>query len=476
MRGILGEIDPSGGDDRFHEACAVMAAFNVPDAATIVTRGLLAQNHRGQEGTGIVSHDGHAFYTHRDAGLVMEVFTPAVRACLLGDSALGHNRYATSGVSGGNHLQPFLENGGFAFAVNGNLPTTTKLEAFLADAGVTHIGLNDSEKMSRAISILRLGGLSLKDSVKAARPLFTGAYAGVVMDAETMVAFRDECGVRPLSLARKGAGWLVSSETCGFSPNDATFVRDVEPGEILEITRQGLQSEVITDVDPRLDIFELIYFAAPDSVMLGQSVYETRHNTGLRLGLEQPVNDADMVIPIPNSAIPAAQGYAEALGLPCVPALVRNPYVQRTFILPEAERVTAIRDKFRIVVSLVKGKRVVLVDDSVVRGNTTRGQAELLLAAGAQSVDVRVASPPIIHPHIYGVDIKTRGELLAVGRTPEQIAAILGVRSVGYVSIEGLVAATGHPASRFDLSPFNGDYSLPFPTGLPEYNAAHAGR
>jgi amidophosphoribosyltransferase len=449
--------------DRFHEACAALGIWGFPDAAQHAARALLAMQHRGQESTGIVTIDG-GFHRFVAAGLVPEVLKPDVLSDLPGNYALGHNRYATSGASGGVHCGPTIErHAGIAVAINGNLPDTSLLAKALVDEGIDTSGLNDTEMMSNAIALYKIRGLSVDQAVLQAYPLFEGAFSGIALDEKTrtMVAFRDECGLRPLSIGRRGDGWVVASETCAFSPLGAQYVRDVEPGEMVVIDQDGLHPHQVIKARPHFDIFELIYFAAPDSVMLGKSIHSHRMEAGRRLAQEQPA-DADIVVPIPNSAKSAAAGYAQVSGMPLDEALLKNPYIHRTFILPTQElRDAAIRDKFRVIKDSVDGKRVVLIDDSVVRGSTTRNLAMMLREAGASEVHLRISSPPIKYPHIYGVDLKSKNELIAANYDLKGIRKQLRVDSIGYLSLESLVAATGYPASRFDLSPFNGEYSTP---------------
>lgn len=459
----MGEIHIEESSDRFQESCAALGIWGLPDAAQYAARGLLAMQHRGQESTGIVTVEGDDFYRYVGGGLVSEVLLkPEVLSALPGDYALGHNRYATSGTSGGAHCGPTIErHAGIAMAINGNLPFVGALEKKLADEGIDISELNDTEMMSNAVALYKMRGLPLHEAVERAYPLFEGAFSGVTLDEKTrrMVAFRDEFGLRPLSIGRLGSGWIVASETCAFSPLGATYVRDVEPGERVVIDQDGLHSRQVVEPRPRFDIFELIYFAAPDSVMLGKTVHDHRVEFGRSLAEKQPA-DADIVVPIPNSAKSAAAGYSEVSGIPLVGALFKNPYIHRTFILPTQEqREAAIHDKLRIIPGSVDGQRVVLVDDSVVRGSTTRNLAGMLKDAGASEVHLRISSPPIKYPHIYGVDLKSRSELIAAQYDMEGIRQKLGVETIGYLPLEAMVAATGHPADRFDLSPFNGEYS-----------------
>ncbi len=452
--------------DRFREACAVIAVWNLPDAARIAAQGLYRMQHRGQEGSGIVTYDGR-WHRRAAAGLVKSIYTHAALAALPGKMAFGHNRYSTSGANGGNHLSPTLEIDGdkaTAMTINGNLPTTYQLDKSLRSAGIDtkELGLNDTEKMSRDAALQVLGGLGIAGAIKRAFPRWKGAFAGAATDGKDLVAFRDQYGLRPLVLGTKDGGWIVASETCALDAVGAKFERDIRPGELLTITAGGdLVSEQLAKPKLKFDIFELIYFASPESKMFGKTVGEIRHESGRRLAAEAPVA-ADIVVPILGSAKHAAEGYAEKSGIDYIEAIIKNPDELRTFILADQNnREAAVARKFAIIANKVKGKRIVLVDDSMVRGTTTTWLVHKLKEAGATEVHVRVASPPIKHPHIYGVDIKTHSELIANIGTLDQIRQKIEADSLAYLSMKGLIASTGQPAVNFDLSPFNGRYSIP---------------
>lgn len=450
--------------DELHEKCGVFGAYGVEGVANTGMRAMVALNHRGQEGAGLVTYDGADFYFAGNGGLVREILTADVLAGMHGTQAVGHTRYGTSGDSGGAHIQPIRE-GNIYFAENGNQCDVSPLTKFLDARGrsAEYHGrkVSDSELKAKVLGCLVMEGLSTDKAVESAFPLFTGAFASVIMDKDSLVAVRDRCGIRPLVLGRKGAGWLVASETCAIVAAGGEVVREVEPGEMIKINTDGLESRQLAEPDPKDDIFETIYFASEASEKYGQSNFTTRRNMGRQLALEHPVT-ADIVVPVPNSAIPAAIGYAEASGTPYIPAISKSSYIHRTFIGPtqaireqdRAMKLSAVRD-------LVKGKRVAVLDDSIVRGNTQEGVVELLFQAGAKEVHVLITSPPIKYPDFYGINTPKQEELAYV-----KYGGVEGVRkkiratSLGYLSLEGMVGATGLPASRFCLSAFTGEYPL----------------
>jgi amidophosphoribosyltransferase len=442
------------------EKCGVFGAFDVDGAASIAYDGLMALQHRGQEGAGMVSFDGTNFHLEGNGGLVAEIFKPDVLGRLRGRQIVGHTRYGTSGRSGGAHIQPILING-VAFAENGNQTDTTPLERYLDDRGISHENLNDSEKKGRVLGHMVMQGATAAQAMENAYPLFTGAFSSVLMDKDSLVAARDRCGIRPLSLGRTASGgYVVASETAALDAADATFERDIEPGEMVVITKDGLTSKQLAEPDPKFDAAELVYFARPDSVMLGQSVYRFRRNCGQILAEEHPM-DADIIIPIPNSGIPGAVGYAAASGIEIELALQKNPYIHRMFISPEGERHRGKAKKHNPVRDAVEGKRVGLLDDSLFRGDTTGGKARMLREAGAKEVHLRILSPPVMYPDFYGIDIPDQEHLIAVHHSLEEIRGILDVDSIGYISLGGMVEAAGVPKSRLCTAIFDGEYPLP---------------
>ncbi len=442
------------------EKCGVFGVFTKrPEAARLVYSGLWALQHRGQESSGIVSSDGQDLYRHVRSGLVAHAYDEEALDGLKGNVAIGHNRYSTSGGTQSTHGQPIVMSD-LALAHNGNLPTTKKLEAFLNEKGVPMDGLNDSALMAAAITHYMDQGKSLEDAVAEAYPLFTGAFSVVVMDSTKLVAFRDHCGIRPLSLGRLADGLVVSSETCALDIIGAAFWRDVKPGEMVIIDRTGLRSIQLAKPNPKLDIFEFVYFARPDSLLLGRSVNAVRRQMGMQLAREYPLN-ADVVIPVPDSAIPAAIGYARESGIPFDQALIKNRYIHRTFIQPAQRlRDKSVEMKLNPLPETLIGRDVIVIDDSIVRGTTTKKIVRMLYGAGAKKVHVLISSPPVKFPDFYGIDTPSPKELLAARMTVAEMEDYVGADSLGFLSYDGLISATGLPESCFSASCFTGVYPI----------------
>lgn len=458
--------------DGLNEKCAVFGIYGKGmDVARLSFFGLFALQHRGQEGSGIAVSDGENIRYHKDHGLVAQVFTEEAISSLKGHIAIGHNRYSTSKGSGTEHVQPMMVGGEtLAFVHNGNLPSTAALEEFLADKGVAVGHLSDSCLMAHAIAWYMQQGKNLSDAVEAAYPLFTGAFSIIAMTKDTMVAARDPKGIRPLSLARQNGGFVVSSETCAFSTVDAKFERDIEPGEMITINENGVTAKQVAAGDPKLDIFEFIYFARHDSVLMGKSVYEVRKNFGKTLARECPI-DADVVIGVPETSLPCALGYAEQSGIPYEMGLNKNRYIQRTFIQPDQKlRDKSVKMKLTPIPQVLAGKRVVVIDDSIVRGTTSKPIVELLFEAGAREVHFLVSSPPIRFPDFYGIDTPGQSSLLAYGKTVEEMRAYLGATSLYFLSVEGMLASTGLPKTSFNTSPFTGEYPIDLKERYKEFN------
>lgn len=381
---------------------------------------------------------------------------------LHGGVAIGHNRYATSGSSGAlDQTQPFVNTEfGFALAHNGNLPSTGQLEKFLEGRNVAWQGLNDSQMMMAAIGCHRRDGLPLVEAIIEAWPLFTGVFSCVAMDRETLIGFRDECGVRPLSLGTLEDGFVIASETCAFDTVGAAFLRDVKPGELVAVSRAGVSSHQVRKSRPALDVFEYVYFARPDSLVMGRKVNEVRRHLGRILAEEYPLK-ADVVIPVPDSAIPIALGFAEASGIPFDHGFIKNRYIHRTFIRPtQAMRERDVKLKLNPVPEVIMGREVVVIDDSVVRGTTTAQIVEMLYGAGAKAVHVLIGSPPVRFPDFYGINTPRQEDLIAARLSVEEICQFMGAASLGFLSLEGTVRATGWPASKLNLSCFNGEYPI----------------
>lgn len=432
------------------------------DAARLAFFALYALQHRGQESAGIAAADGTAIRSHKEMGLLGAIFDEDDLAALHGYIAVGHTRYSTTGSSVVLNAQPLLEDteiGEFAFAHNGNLTNTDELRASLgelASSGAT----SDSEVMAKAI--VRERG-SVMERIAAVMARTRGAYSVVMCTRDELYAFRDPWGVRPLCLGSYGdGGWVVASETCALQTVGATFVRDVEPGEIVRIADGVLESTHVdvADAKPSLCMFEYIYFARPDSHFYGRSIYMARYEMGKRLAREHPA-DADVVMAVPDSAVPGGIGYAAECGLPYVEGLIKNRYIGRTFISPDQNmRSRGVELKFNPVVENLQGQRVVVVDDSIVRGTTTPRIVSLLRAAGAKEVHLRVTSPPIVHPCHLGVDMASHDELIAANHTLEEVRALTGADSLGYLSLDALIEATGRTRSEMCLGCLTGVYPV----------------
>ena len=446
-----------------HEECGVFGVYGIPDAASLVYYGLHALQHRGQEGCGIVScGDDQVLRRVKGEGLVHEIFSDEEKfAGLPGSMAIGHVRYSTTGGGSIENVQPFLfhhNTGDFALAHNGNLVNSEQLRHYLEDHGSLFQSSSDSEILAHLIR---------KDNKERHRPrilaikealnMIEGAFAFLIMTKNRLYVCRDKHGLRPLSLGRLGEGYVVSSETCALDAVGATFVRDIEPGEIVTIDHHGLRSNFYSDFRHHfMCAMEYIYFSRPDSDIEGTNVHSFRKLTGRLLYEESPV-EADIVVGVPDSSLSAAMGYAEASGLPYEMGLIKNKYIARTFIQPsQALREKGVRMKLSAVKSIVRGQRIVLIDDSVVRGTTSRRIVRMLREAGATEVHLRIASPPIKSPCFYGVDMSTYDELLCAHKGLDEVREILGVDSLAFLSQEALYKAGKR--SELCLACFTGDY------------------
>jgi amidophosphoribosyltransferase len=442
------------------EKCGIVGIIGVPDAAHVAFDALEALQHRGQESSGVVTIHNGEYYRHADNGLVKDVFNPAILHNLPGDRAVGHNRYSTSGGDG--HLSPTLEaKAGIALAINGNQDDVSLLEARLDEVGINHSTYNDVEMQSALLGHDIANGLNSVEALRKNYSRFKGAFAGVLLTDTTLIAFCDPHGVKPLSIGRfENGGIIVASETCAIKALGATVIGAVNAGELLEITENAIVSHQLVEPNPKLDIFELLYFASPDSDMAGQSIRTTRENFGRILAKEHPVK-ADLVLAVPSSAIPAAEGYAEVSKIPYDgDILIKNPGTRRSFIEPTQEaREEAVKNKLRLAKD-VSGQKIILIDDTLVRGTTLRHAVQMLYAAGAAEVHVRIAAPPIRYPDFYGTDMPSQAELLAANYNAEEICAQLGAKSLAYLSLDGMITATGQPRERFCLAALTGEYPI----------------
>ncbi|MFV0490787.1 MAG: amidophosphoribosyltransferase [Pseudorhodobacter sp.] len=460
-------------DDKLQEECGVFGVTGVADAANFVALGMHALQHRGQEAGGIVTHDAdQGFNSAHRFGYVRDNFTRSdVMATLPGPIGIGHVRYSTTGSKGATAIrdvQPFFGEfsmGGCAIAHNGNITNAAQLRRELIERGSIFQSSSDSECIIHlmARSIQRNISERLKDALRRVE----GAFSVIAMTRTKLIGVRDPLGVRPLVLGKIGDGWALSSETCGLDIIGAEFVREIEPGEMVVIDGKGIHSTQPFGPQPsRFCIFEHVYFSRPDSILGGRSVYETRRQIGVELAKENPV-EADLVCPVPDSGTPAAIGYSQQSGIPYAMGIVRNQYMGRTFIEPtEQIRNMGVRLKLNVNRALIRGKRVVLVDDSVVRGTTSRKIKDMIIDAGAQEVHFRIASPPTAWPCFYGVDTPERSKLLAARMSEEEMRDWIGVDSLKFVSLDGLYRAAGEAKGRDPKAPrycdacFSGEYPV----------------
>jgi amidophosphoribosyltransferase len=458
--------------DHPREACGVFGVWAPGEqVANLVFYGLYALQHRGQESAGMAVADGRGVLVYKDMGLVSQVFDEPTLATLQGHLAIGHTRYSTTGGSRWENAQPaFRTNaagGGIALAHNGNLTNTAALAASLGAGGPDVADperppSSDTEVLAELLA--READLSLEEAIVATMGRLEGAFSLVVMDERTLYGVRDRHGVRPLCIGKLPGGWVIASETAALDIVGATLVREVEPGEVVAIDDQGLRARRFAPPDPRLCVFEHVYLARADSTLAGQSVHQVRRALGAALALEAPV-DADLVIPVPDTAWSAAAGYAEASAIPFGEGLMKNRYVGRTFIQPsQTMRQLGIRIKLNPLKEAIRGLRLVVVDDSIVRGNTTKAIVAMLREAGARQVHVRITSPPVRWPCFYGIDMPTRAELVASDLRTDEVASYLGADSLGYLSLDALTETAASPEAGPEglcTACFTGNYPIP---------------
>jgi len=446
------------------ESCGVFGVFTPgEEAARLAYFGLFALQHRGQESAGIATSDGDAITVYKDLGLVAQVFDEGKLASLTGHIAVGHTRYSTTGSSVWENSQPTyrdLGDSSIALSHNGNLTNT----AALAERHGLQTASTDSELMTQALANAISAGATLPEAISEAATGFAGAFTLAIMDRNTLVGLRDPMGFRPLCLGRLGSGWVIASETAALDIIGARFVREVSPGEMVVIDDEGVTSHFpLSAAEPRMCVFEFVYFARPDSHLYGEEIHLARQRMGHHLAEQAPA-PADIVVPVPESGIPGAQGYAATSGVPYMDGLVKNRYVGRTFINPsQAMRDRGVRMKLNAMPGVLSGKRVVLVDDSIVRGSTTRQLVQMMREAGAVEIHLRILSPPYRWPCYYGMDTGDRSTLLAAGKEVEEIAEYLDVDSLAYLELDALIEATGAPADGFCTACLSGRY----PTDVP---------
>lgn len=482
------ETTPDQVENEPREECGVFGVWAPSeDVAKLTYYGLYALQHRGQEAAGIAVSDGSQILVFKDLGLVSQVFDEQTLAAMPGHIAVGHCRYSTTGATTWENAQPIFRTtaigSGLALGHNGNLVNTAELSARARELGL--IGMpsvsggrpapitatSDSDVMT-ALLAHAAADSSIEQAAMKLLPTLQGAFCLTFMDEHTLYAARDPHGVRPLCLGRLERGWVVASETAALDIVGASFVREIEPGELLAIDADGVRSMRFANPEPKGCVFEYVYLARPDSTIAGRSVHATRVEIGRRLAKEHPV-EADLVIPVPESGTPAAVGYAQGSGVPYGQGLMKNAYVGRTFIQPsQTIRQLGIRLKLNPLREVIRGKRLIVVDDSIVRGNTQRALIRMLREAGALEIHVRIASPPVKWPCFYGIDFASRAELIANGAGAddsyddmvEAVRRSIGADTLGYISTEGMIAATEQPRSRLCCACFDGVYPIPLPT------------
>ena len=460
--------------DTPNEECGVVGLYTPEgDASRLAFFGLFALQHRGQESAGIAAANGENVVVHADMGLVTQIFREPDFYPLVGDMAIGHTRYSTSGSSELCNAQPLLvdsQHGQLAVANNGNIINALQLKDQIQDEwNTTFTSTTDTEVIAQLLA--HATGATWEDRVFQCMRQLEGAYSIVIQTKDTMIAARDPLGIRPLCLGTLNGGWIVASESCALDHLGAEYVRELEPGEVIVVDGNGLHTSIWSGGTGRsaLCVFELIYFARPDSIMAGQLVHSARQELGAQLAREHPV-DADLVIGIPDSSTAAAVGYAQESGIPFSEGLVKNRYVGRTFIEPEQRlRDLGVRQKFNTLVEVIQGKRLVVVDDSIVRGTTTPHVVNLLRKGGAKEVHIRVCAPPIKHPCFMGVDMASREELLAANNTLGQIREKVGADTLGYLSVEGLLKVVGGSKGGFCDACFTGNYPVPIQLELSKF-------
>lgn len=454
--------------DHPKEACGVFGVFGVEEAAPVIYQGLFALQHRGQEGAGVVVSDGSSVRSHKGQGLLSEVFAGKSWSDWPGHLGIGHVRYSTTGSSRVQNVQPLVVecvDGIWAVAHNGNLTNAARLRRMYQDAGAIFQTSTDSEVLVHLLA----DPMYRSRPSRVARALneLEGAFSFLIMTRDVVMAARDRHGFRPLSIGRLGGAWVFASETCALAQVGADYVRDVEPGELIVADATGLHSSFFAEDDGGRRaqcVFEMVYFARPDSRVFGRNVHQVRVEYGMRLAKESPVA-ADVVVPIPDSGNSAALGYSRVSGIPLDYGFIRNHYVGRTFIMPfQTARDEGVNLKIAIVPEVVKGKRVVVVDDSIVRGTTARHRVSMLRAAGATEVHMRISCPPTAHPCFYGIDFPTTKELIASSKSVEDIRAFLGADSLAYLSLDGLLSPYQNPQS-FCRACFTGEYPV-HPDGM----------
>jgi len=449
--------------DKIHEECGVFGIYaDGKNVAEIIFYGLQALQHRGQESAGIAVSDGENILVYKDLGLVSSIFNEQNLAPLQGYIGIGHSRYSTKGKNVWKNSQPIFgtfKGVSFAIAHNGNLINTESLRKIQIKKGAKFETTTDTEIIVSLIETSQKE--NIEDAIKDAISKIKGSFSLLILTRDKLIAIRDPNGFRPMVLGIRSGNYIIASETCAFDIIDAKFIREIDPGEFLIIDKDGLRSQMPLPVVRRsMCVFELIYFARPDSYIYNKNLYAVRHKMGEQLACEAPA-DADLVISVPDSGTPAAVGFSAASRIPYAEGFIKNRYIGRTFIQPSQDiREIGVRLKLNPLKDMIKGKKIVVVDDSIVRGNTSKQIVKMLYNAGVKEIHMRISSPPLINPCFYGIDMATQTEFIANHRTVEDIRKYLGVDSLAYLSIDGLVKAIGEPKADFCFACFNGDYPV----------------
>ncbi len=451
---------------KMNEKCGVFGIYAPgKNVAEIIFYGLQALQHRGQESAGIAVSDGDNILIFKDLGLVSQVFNEKNLAPLQGNLGIGHTRYSTKGMNIWKNSQPIyrmFKNESFAIVHNGNLINSEKIRSELIKKGSVFETTTDTEVIASLIESSDRD--NIEDAIKDATYKIKGSYSMIFLTKDKVIGVRDPHGFRPMVLGKTENSYIIASETCALDIIEASLVREIDPGEILIIDENGLRSQMLLPVDRKsMCVFELIYFARPDSYIHGKNMFEVRHKMGRELAKESPA-DADIVISVPDSGTPAAIGYSVESGIPFAEGFIKNRYIGRTFIQPSEEiREIGVRLKLNPLKDIIKGKRIVVVDDSIVRGNTSRQIVKVLYNAGAKEIHMRISSPPLLYPCYYGIDMASKQEFIANHKTIEDIREYLNVTSLKYLTIEGLVNAIGEPKDSFCFACFNGHYPVDIP-------------
>ena len=444
------------------EKCAVFGIYGKGlDVSRLAFFGLYSLQHRGQENSGIATTDGEEIFCHKGVGLVAQVFNEKIIQSLPGYIAVGHNRYSTSSGLGIEYAHPIeVSDKSMTLVHNGNLPSTTLLVNFLKTKGLEFPKASDSMIITEAIHSIVKEGVPIEEAIEQIFPLMTGSFSLLIMTKNKLIALRDQFGIRPLSIAKLNGGFVFASETCAFHPIGANFIRDVNPGEMVVVDESGLKIKQMVKGIQKLDIFEFVYFSRPDSILLGKSVYDIRKKFGKRLA-EEYLIEADVVIPIPETSIPVAIGYAAASGIPFEMGLIKSRYIHRTFIEPEQHiREQGVKLKLAPLKEMIENKRVIVVDDSIVRGTTSRQIVKMLFETGAKEVHFMISCPPVKYPDFYGIDLPKQSDLLASKMNIAEMNKYLGSTSLNFLSYDGMIQSTGLDESLFCTSCFTGKYPI----------------